>query len=64
MANQAERLALILQAIEDTERERKDWTKDWQSRMERLHNQAWSLRNEILSGQLSFVAEPPKEGAA
>ena len=69
MANQAERLALILQAIEDAERQMADYRKDYTARMEHLRQQAWQLRNEILSGQLTItdvmekVAEQVNAGA-
>jgi hypothetical protein len=66
MANQAERLALILKAIEDEEMNFSEERTAHKDRLERLHNFAYKLRGEILGGQLSFISEPepPKEGAA
>jgi hypothetical protein len=64
--DRAHQLALILQAIEDLEREKADFNADHKARMERLQKHAWQLRNDILSGQLSLVveAEPLKGDAA
>ena len=59
MNAQAQRLALILQAIEDAEREMADYRAEHKSRLERLQKQAWQLRNEILGGQMPLEGEPP-----
>ena len=64
MNTQAQRLAMILQAIEDAEREMADYRADFKSRVERLQKQAWQLRNEILSGQMTLEAEPDPPKAA
>jgi len=58
------KLAMILQAIEDTEREKKDYDKSWKSRMQNLETQAWATRTEILSGQMPLIPEPPLNGHA
>jgi predicted metal-dependent hydrolase len=55
MANQAEHLALILQAIEDVDREMANYRVDYKARRETLEQQAWKLRNQILSGQLTIT---------
>lgn len=48
-------LALILQAIYDTEREFAEQKTEFKDRMTRLQNQADTLRRDILSGQMSLV---------
>jgi len=58
MSNQAERIALILKAIEDEEREFSEERTAHKDRMERLHNAAYKLRGEILGGQMQLVPEP------
>lgn len=57
MNDKAKQLAMVLQAIEDAEREMADYRTDYKARMERLLNSARILRNEILTGQESLPIE-------
>lgn len=59
-----QKLAMILQAIEDAEREKEDYNKAWKSRMQNLTTQAWATRCEILGGQMELPVEPPPNGHA
>lgn len=49
------RLALLLKAIDDEERHFAELKADHKSRMEVLYNQAYALRQEILSGQMTLI---------
>jgi hypothetical protein len=53
--DRAKRLAMILQGIEDCER---DFRTEYKDRLTRLTNQAAALRNEILSGQATLPIDP------
>lgn len=63
--NQAQRLAMLLQAIDDAEAERAEYMTEHKDRVMRLRNEASKLKREILTGQLTLVPdpEPPKEAA-
>jgi vacuolar-type H+-ATPase subunit H len=54
---QARRLAMLLQAIEQEERNFAEARTEHKDCMERLHNQAYALRQEILSGQKPLPLE-------
>ena len=56
--DKARQLAMILQAIEEAEREMADYRASHKERMETLHHEAWKLRCEILSGQKTLPMEP------
>jgi hypothetical protein len=49
--DRAKRLALILQAIDETKREFAETKTEFQDRIMRLQNQAMMLRTEIITGQ-------------
>lgn len=63
--SQAQRLALILQAVEDLKFERSEYLAEVKQRLERLLKEQFRLRQEILSGQLVLIpeGETPKEVA-
>jgi len=65
MNSQAQRLAMILQALDDATMERAAYLTEWKDRVTRLRNEATKLKREILTGQLTLVPdpEPPKEAA-
>ena len=54
---QARHLALILQAIEDTELESAESRTEFKKRLTTLQNDVAKLTRDILSGQLPLVAE-------
>lgn len=58
----AKQLALIYQAIDDCDREFAEARADFKSRREVLENEAYKLRRDILSGQMTLVVppEPPR----
>jgi len=55
------RLAMLLQAIKDEERSFSEIRTEHKDRLEKLQNAAYSLRNQILTGQMELVVEPPPE---
>lgn len=55
MNDQAQRLAMLLEAIEELDREKIAWQTEWKTRKERLRSQAQKLKQEILSGQGSLL---------
>lgn len=55
--DRAKRLAMILQAIDDTEREFAETRTEYKDRMTRLRNQAFMLRTEIITGQEALPLE-------
>jgi hypothetical protein len=56
MSDKRERcVALILQALDDMDRERAGYMTEYKDRRVKLENQLAQLRNEILSGQLTLV---------
>lgn len=57
----AHRLAMILEAIDRTERDFGELKTEHKDKMERLRNHAYALRQEILSGQMSLVTEQASE---
>lgn len=54
----AKRLAMILQAIDDSERQFAEVRTDFKNRLQTLQNQSWALRQSILSGQAELPLEP------
>ena len=52
------RLAMILQSIDGEKMEFDRLKKEHQSRMENLGNEAWKLRQQIISGQEELPLEP------
>jgi predicted nucleic acid-binding Zn-ribbon protein len=58
--DRAHRLALILQAIESEERSFSESRKEHNELMERLRNQLYKLRQEILTGQTSLLEIEPE----
>ena len=59
----AQHLAMLLQAVEELDRERDTWLKDWKTRRQNLDTSIWKLRTEIMGGQMELPVEPPKEAA-
>ena len=57
--DRARQIALILQAIDDTEREFAETKTEFKDRMTRLQNQLHTAKADILSGQLELVPEQP-----
>lgn len=57
----AKQLALILQAIHDCEGEFAEVKLEFKKRLEVLHNEAFRLGRDILSGQMT-IAEIGKAG--
>ena len=53
--DRAQRLAMLLQAIESEEMHFSELRTEHKDCMERLQNQAYKLRQEILSGQVSLL---------
>lgn len=51
----AHRLAYVLKSIEDEERAFSELETEHKDTMERLHNLAYKIRQEILTGQFSLV---------
>ncbi len=56
--DRAHRLALLLQAIESEERNFAELRTEHKDTLEKLQNQAYALRQEILSGQSALPLEP------
>jgi hypothetical protein len=56
----AKQLALIYQGIEDCDREFSEFRTDYKARREALEKQAYYLRRDILSGQMTLVDPPPE----
>lgn len=53
-------LAMLLKAIDDTERELAEARTAFKKRLEILHNELYQARWQILSGQMSLVPDPPR----
>ena len=51
------RIALLLKALEDYDRELAEYKTGWKDRRAQLENQLHALKYEILSGQMSLVIE-------
>lgn len=60
ITDRAKRLALILQAIDDCERDFAETKTEYRDKLQRLNNQAWALRCEILNGQEVLPMTPPE----
>lgn len=58
--SRGKQLASLLKAIEDEEINMAEVRADFKARMERLHNEVRRLRGDILSGQISLIADTPK----
>lgn len=54
-AERERRIALLLQALEDCDREMAEFKTEMKDRRTKLENQLASLRNEILSGQATLL---------
>jgi len=54
-SDRGKQLAMLLQAIADTEMEFAEQKTEFKDRMTRLHNEADKLRRDILSGQMSLT---------
>ena len=57
--DRAQRLAMLLQAIEDCDREFKDEKREYLERRNRLVSDAYRLRREIIDGQMTLLEEKP-----
>jgi hypothetical protein len=57
------RLALIIKALDDMEREKQEYNAGWKERHTVLENQLAKLTGEVLSGQLTLVPDEPEPGA-
>jgi len=56
-------LAMLLKAIDDTERELAESRTAFKKRLEILHNELYQARWQILSGQMTLTVEPPRTTA-
>lgn len=56
--DRAQRLAMLLEAIDNEERHFAELRTEHKDCMERLLNQAYKLRQEILTGQMGLPVEP------